>query len=316
MKTVSKMLFGSVVLACCNSTDLFGNPTSDDVLDVPPDGIVNVQVNEAPTKFQFVVRGDEISYPVLNSDIAESLKLRSNIFANLFGIEARVGPVSIPGHTAKVSFTINGKNENRRALWFDQPISSNSSGSLSPETVPQSKVILHIGEKKDHAQVSSVPLQSDDHNIGTSIKVGEKDVFVRFNPLRQHSIASAGTAQVMVSVYKGQWSGEEGSEMIDFGIARPVRELSLSVPLKVGGVSISKMLVRDFRQVTGVAEKNIQNDADPNEVVLPEVSVTAQNSKTKPVYNLTLGRDVLGQCDSVSFDKTSKQIQLSCAPLQ
>ena len=304
----------AAAILCSYSVTSSGKSLQDSVLDVPPDGIVAVQINRSSTIYRFEMRGDGISYPVLNPELAENLKLRSNIFGNLLGIQANVGPIAIAGHTGKVDVAFDGQEETLRALWFERPIAPQSDGSLGPGAVTQSIVKIHVAEGARSVQPSAVSLQTEDNRVGTNIEVGKTTIFVRFNPLRQHSIASAGAAQAIALAYKGQWSGEKGSDLIDFGITRPVRELSLSVPLKVGGLSISKLLVRDFGQVTGVSQESSQGNADPNEVVLPEVSVTAQSTKTKPAYNLTLGRDVLDGCESITFNKSTKQIQLACKP--
>ena len=132
-------------------------------------------------------------------------------------------------------------------------------------------------------------------------------------PSLEHSIATAGAGQALALSAQGKWSGEQEMATIDFGVSRPAREMTLSEPIDIGGLRVSKFLVRDSSRLTSVGELDSQaENIDPNEVVLPTVVVTAQTSGSKPTLRITLGRDALQECASVTFDKASSQIELAC----
>lgn len=286
---------------------------SGNILEVGPDGAVNCEINGLTAKLLF--RGDGLAYPILNPDTPEKFKLRSNIFANAFGIEARVGSISVPGHTGKAKFEFSGQKESRRALWFDRPVAAGFDGSLGPDTVPQAQVKITTGNNVAQTRTTQLALQVEDSRVGTSVNVGASSLFVMFNPLIEHSIATAGAGQALALSNQGKWSGAPEMVVIDFGVSRPVRELTLAEPIHLGDLRISRLLVRDHTRLTAVDDMDSQTkDMDPSEVVLPTVVVTAQTNSSKPLLRVTLGRDALQGCTSIAFDKASKQIELNCAP--
>lgn len=288
-----------------------GHPLPTDILDVGRDGSVDVQINGFPAKME--VRGDGISYPVLNPDVAETCKLRANIFGNVFGIEAKVGSIAISGHTAKAKLSIMGRTDTHRVLWFDRAIVQDLAGSIGPNAIPQSLVRLNVSAAIAQPKVTSLPLQIEDGRVGTTIRLDQTSVFVMFNPLSPRTIASAGAGQVIATTQTGKWTGAQESIAVNFGIERPVRELALSNPIRLGDLVISSLLVRDNSRVTGVSEANTATGSvDSNEVTLPAVNVTAETKGPKPSYQLTLGRDVLDQCTSITFNKLSGHIDLNC----
>lgn len=290
----------------------YGMRAKADTLNVGQDGLINATVNGHPAKL--LVRGDWMSYPTLNPDATEKFGIRSNVFASTLGIQAVVGTTTIPGHTGKAKFLIDGRESNLRALWFDKPAASQLDGVVGPAGLAPSEIRLNTGVKVEHPTLSSVPIQVNNNKIGTQITIDQTPVFVMFNPLREHTIASAAAGQAISAMHGGKWTGSSHTETADFGIERPVRELALATPIEVGALRIQKMLVRDYSRVSGVTEDSTAQDAqDPSEVTLPAVTVTADTkSKIKPHYYLTLGRDVLGQCDSITFNKATNRIDLSC----
>ncbi len=232
----------------------------------------------------------------------------------MIGIQAIVGTTIIPGHTGKAKFLIDGRESNLRALWFDKPAASQLEGLAGPNALAQSVIRLNTGVAVEHPTVFSLPIQVNNNKVGTQITVDQTPIFVMFNPLREHTIASAAAGQVISAAHGGRWSGTSNTEATDFGIDRPVRGLSLATPIDIGALRIQTMLVRDYSRVSGVEEGGASASAlDPSEATLPAVVVTADTkSKVKPLYYLTLGRDALGHCGSITFNKDANRIELSC----
>jgi hypothetical protein len=307
----NQLCFASALFVALTMT-AYSRPTSADALDVSKDGIIDAQINGYPIKLQ--VRGDWISYPTLNPDAIQRLGIRSNIFANMLGIQAVVGTTVIAGHTGKAKFLIEGKEINERALWFDRPAAPQLEGMIGPASLPQSQIRLNTGIEIEHAAPFSVPMQIYNNRVGTQMSIDGTPVFVMFDPLRQYTIASAAAGQVISNKYGGNWSGASSTDAGDFGIDRPVRTLNLANPIEIGSLHIQKMLVRDYSRVKGITDDGATQDIlDPNEVTLPPVTVTANvKSKVKPLYYLTLGRDALDHCANITFNKGTNQIEFTC----
>ena len=96
----------------------YGQQACADVLDVGPDGVLAVRINDTPAKLQ--VRGDWISYLTLNPDATERLGVSSGMFSSMVGIQATVGTTVISGHTGKAKFAVDSKETKERVLWFDK----------------------------------------------------------------------------------------------------------------------------------------------------------------------------------------------------
>jgi hypothetical protein len=101
----------------------------------------------------------------------------------------------------------------------------------------------------------------------------------------------------------GRWNGAPGRSVIVFGIERPVRPLALATPLAIGPLAVVQLGVRtgDGGSAAGIREAD-----DPDEVLVA-------GGKARPDRDrLILGRDQLGRCSSLVFDKPRRAIRLTC----
>lgn len=178
---LSMAAYAAVMLLMAPTVRATGDLPSSSVLEVGPDGIVACEINEQPARLQF--RGDGLSYPVLNPDAPKKFKVRSNIFADALGIEARIGATTIPGHTGKAKFSFEGQRDSRRALWFDRVITVGLDGGIGPDAIPQARVTIATGNNVAITRTIYLPSHVEDNRVGTSVKIGSSDIFVMFNTL-------------------------------------------------------------------------------------------------------------------------------------
>jgi hypothetical protein len=122
------------------------------------------------------------------------------------------------------------------------------------------------------------------------------------------SLATAGAAVRIVNLHDGRVGGETAPAIIAFGIGRPVRNMRLGTPLRIGPLAISELGVStaDFGNASAILEEG----GDPDEVI-----VTGDRRRNRNRDRLSIGADQLGHCSSLVFDKRARKIRLSCAQI-
>ncbi len=142
-----------------------------------------------------------------------------------------------------------------------------------------------------------------------TLDVGGEPLRVRFDPGQPRTIANAGAGKRLATLFGGTLSGTATPAIIAFGIARPVRTLTLDRPFPVGHLQLNALAIRvaDGGSAADIPEVDAPKD-DPDEVV-----VVAKGKRDPKRDRLTLGADVLSRCSSILFDKPAAQVRLSCA---
>ena len=94
---------------------------------------------------------------------------------------------------------------------------------------------------------------------------------------------------------------------IAFGIARPVRRMTLTTPFVIGPMALNALHVRvsDYGNAATIRDADVT--PDPEEII-----VTGKAKRDPSRDRLSIGRDALEQCSSITFDKPAKRIRLSC----
>jgi hypothetical protein len=268
-------------------------------LVVDPSGIIPVLINGSAVKMHMVAHG--VSYPVLNPDAAERLTLKGGFFA----AQAQIGPVKIPGKYAKVKTTISGVETKSRLLWFEKPVVSDADGMLGPESVPQTRVTFMLRAPAPNETSYSLPLITQNALVGSSIQAGGKTIFVQWHLQRARSLVTAAAANDLATSHGARLEGAAVPEDIAFTVKRPIRPLVLAQPLMVGPLKIKTLYARisDYGSVANVPD----DQKDDSEII-----VTAQSKTSRAKRSLIVGLSDLQSCSSLTFDKSARQVILSC----
>jgi hypothetical protein len=141
------------------------------------------------------------------------------------------------------------------------------------------------------------------------IIIGGQPVRIRFDPYHPRTTVTANAASLIAEAQRGTLTGSAEPVEIAFGIARPVRTMTLATPLAVGPLLLSTIGVRtsDVGSAAAIPEADAA-PPDPDEIV-----VTAKGKRDPKRDRLTLGADLLDRCSAIVFDKPAKQISLTCA---
>jgi hypothetical protein len=208
--------------------------------------IVVAQINGHPVRLRVNPGYEGI---VLNRDVAERIGLKRSIWEN----DVLVGPVRMEGETGVAPVTIGTATDTRRIIWFDKNITTVADGIINMAHLPYEQVTLQLREERLGEADIVLPTTPDGFwSITHHQQVGERRIEVRFGLDIPRTVVTASTGAQLAQLHGGAWAGEAFPHVIGFFVERPVRPMTFSRPVTLGGLSFSQALVRgsDFRGAT------------------------------------------------------------------
>jgi hypothetical protein len=204
--------------------------------------------------------------------------------------------------------TIAATSSERRILWWDRDIVTGADGIVSMADVPFDAVTLRLAEPRNGERRLQLRLDYEQASgLTHRLRLGAQDVVAVISLNKPQSMATAAAGALIAEMNEGSWTGDAREQPISFGVVRPVRPLALGRPLPIAGLNLRSLLVRT-QDNRGTMVLPPDAAADPDEVV-----VTALTGRQRPRYLLTLGRDWLSTCSSLSWDNRTRIMTLSCA---
>lgn len=277
-----------------------GSTTLQDVV-IPLDGKIRMKING--TEKVVLAAPDGPAYPTMTAAEASRLGVKPDFLGSMVNIKVTVGNTVLTAATGYIR--VGDAEEKRRALWFASAMVPNGDIVFGPDAFTADRVTFTLNPGVAATRSISLPMQSESGLTGTYHAIGDRQIFFYFSSRFAASIATAGAAQALAGAFDGTLRGGAYSLPILFGVNRPVRHLTLSKELKLGGLPISHIDARisDYGNVGAIPD----DQADPNEIV-----VTAGSKSKKQLLRLAVGRDDLSECASITFDRKAKSIVLRC----
>lgn len=276
---------------------------SDDNFFVEPNAVVAASINSRPAQLLF--RGVGSSVPILNPKSADVFGIKPAFIRS--GINFRVGPVRVNGRNGVATYEIGGRKQKRRVGWFERDIAPGYDGLLGPMAITHPIVTMRLREPKPGEQVITLGLSTFGY-LGAGVVLRPKPLTIlQFDPFTPTTIANAPFANEVAGPLRGHFVGEIRSRVIALGVTRPVRTLQFEVPFAFGAFRISRTDVR--MQDWGGTDSIPDTAPDPDEII-----VSAVDKNDKRLRFIIAGADALNNCSSITFDKTKRQIRLSCTP--
>jgi hypothetical protein len=296
---LNKLIFGALAAAS------FASPAAaaDLVLDASNGFTIPVEIRRQTVNLR--VDLETSGYPIFNPATAARLGFRGS----LFGARAVVGPVRLSGEQNGAKFRIAGVERSYRFAFFDRDIVEGADGIISPHELPYDNVVFRLGAERP-GEVTTV-LQLEFNRPGGlyfPLVLGERTLAVEFSLLQPFSLATASSGAHLAATLGGAWTGEARDGLIKFGVTRPLRPMRLERPLELGSFRLSNLLVRtaDHRGNFQLPPDAAQ---DPDEIV-----VTANVQRQRARLFMTVGRDRLSACSSLSYASATKTLTLRCLP--
>ncbi|OYQ32002.1 hypothetical protein CHU93_04000 [Sandarakinorhabdus cyanobacteriorum] len=181
-----------------------------------------------------------------------------------------------------------------------------SDGVIGLPLLPHDRVTLRLrpatsadGSQNLPARIGRSDAWGFDWLLG---KAGELDVEI--HPLRATSVISAAAASALAAVGDGRLVGGVSRVTISFGAARPVRRLELARPVAIANLVVQGGLVRLY---DWAGRTNLPPEAQAE----TELAVVGKRGRQGAWRNIKLGRDVLGACASIGWQRDAERPQLS-----
>ncbi|MGY2734251.1 hypothetical protein [Sphingomonas sp. UYP23] len=219
-------------------------PVPDSVYTVRDDGVVAASVDRAPGTLR--IDPGAPALPILTKPFA----LTAGLKPGMFGLQYKVGPSAVRGVTAVTHLTVDGMPVRRRVGWFDTPYAAGPDGVIGPGGLPAPVVRFELHPPRLGERTLDLPLVDGGALIGNwgglfgEIIVGGVPMRVRFDLHHRLSLASAGAAQRIAAAQGGALTGPIDQAEIAFGIARPVRRMTLATPFAIGPLALNELHVR------------------------------------------------------------------------
>lgn len=267
--------------------------------DVSGEGVVSGSVNGVPVRFR--IEPGAAAMPALTRETATRAGLRPG----WFGVEMRIGPTRLDGHTAVARLVLSGMELKHRVVWFDQSYATPIDGVVGPGGLRERVVRFQLRVADPGERTAVLPLVSSRWGPSVArLQLPDGPITVRFDPHVPRSTATAGAAVRIAAQFGGALAGPPSGTPIIFGITRPVRTMRLSRPLPIGPLQVDVLAARvaDYGSTAGIADR----DADPDEVVV------VGGRRGKEDDRIVLGADWLARCSAIVFDGSARSIRLSC----
>ena len=269
---------------------------------VEPNATIEAIFNGQPARL--LVRGVGSTVPLLNPQSADKFGLKPAFIHSNIGF--RVGPTRVNGRNGKARYVIGGREQKRRIGWFQRDIAPGYDGLLGPLAFSHPIVTMRLRARAQGEQVITRGLATFGY-LGAGVVLRLKPLtIVQFDPFSPTTVANAMMANELAGSLRGHFVGEVHPRMIALWVSRPVRTLRFETPLTFGPLRIDRTEVR--MQDTGSTNSIPDQAPDPDEII-----VSALSKNDKRLRYIILGADALRNCSSITFDKATRQIRLSCA---
>lgn len=243
-------------------------------------------------------------YVIVNRSAARRIGLRPTLLGGLYAL---VGPVSLDGNSKAATLTHQGRSVRKRFAWLDTDFIEGADGLISPAALPYERVIFELQPEAPGEVTSSFAMTySTEYGLLFPMQVGGQAIEFQFSTLKPGSMATAAAGAHIAEAQGGAWAGEAISQLIEYGVHRPVRPLDLQRPLAIGWLPLGDFLVRTS---DNLGNRNLPSEpsADPREII-----VTGTRNRQNALYMLTLGLDALRGCSRIVYERPPHRLTLRC----
>jgi hypothetical protein len=213
---------------------------------------------------------------------------------NLYGIEPRGLPKSsLP------------------AIWVDKPIAGDADGVLPLSVLKADRIVLELGPQAPGSKVYTMTRK----NSGSAMmraRIADEMVDVSLELNAPDTVMNARAAALLGAAGLVKRGGQVGYWRPFPGVALPFERLKpvagatlLGLPLRQPGARVTEAQARAIDAQAKAGTSTAEDDDDT-------ITVTASRKKGRGPWIL-IGRDVLGSCSRIEFDRPGAKWHLTCA---
>jgi hypothetical protein len=194
-------------------------------------------------------------------------------------------------------------------IWVDKPIADDAEGVLPVSVLKTDTVVIDLGPQAPGSRVYTLA-RPDKGEVGMKARVGDETIRVAFELNSPDTVMNARAAAALANAGLVRRNGGVGFWQPFPKMALPFERMTpvpgatlLGLPLGKPGVRITESQAKELGARAGTSTADDDEDA---------ITVTASRKKGRDPW-LLIGRDVLGQCSRIVFDRPGKTWQLTCA---
>lgn len=269
-------------------------------IELPANGraIVRAELDGKPVTLRVDLDGPRLV--MLNPAAAARLGLKEGLLSKIAALKPRVGAVKLRARIARKPLVIAGKRSGVYAVWFERDYAPGVDGVISAALLPYD-VVRFRGDAPLTGRTSTVPVKIDWGGISTSSTLGAVTTRASMSLSRPQSATSATGGQLFERNAGAVRVGGVRDVEIAFGIPGPMQRYRLPRPATIGAVRLSEVDVRTTRGAP-------TDDPDPDEIV-----VQAKSKKPPSLIILSVGREALASCGSITFDRRARTLGFDCS---
>lgn len=271
--------FAAAFLLCPNFAAANAQSNDPNMISLSGDYIVTGVMDGQP--ISLVVDGTSPDKPLLNPGYAKKSILASGVRIGQFS----VGPTILPVWAAETDLIFDGIDWRQSVIWSDRQYVKNADGGIGPNGIPYKIVKLELRPPVENEKIYTFPM-IEGEKAASQMVFGDKSVDIIFSHRADKTVATPQAAAAIAAELGGKYGKITENIAIAFDVERPTQSLQLAQTLDIVGKKLATL--------QAIVDDAAHSDDDH--------------------YLLTIGRDDLDHCSSLSFDNVAKEIRLSCRP--
>ncbi len=321
---IANILRTGVAASVLVSSVALAGDTVTAIRDVPVGGMIAATIDGKPVTLRVDPAAPGLVF--VTTAVAERLALKGGALGLGYSVGGQgamqattVRPMTFGTNAVKrrIGFPSRKHETKGKAAdprWVGRPYADVGDGTIGPASLPEPVVRILLNAPRAGERTVALPMVDGGGLLGklsgtfAQITIGGQPIRVRFDPYHPRTTVTANAATLIAQAQRGTLAGLTAPVEIAFGIARPVRMMTLATPLLVGPLALSSLGVR----TTDVGNAAAIPDADAPPPDPDEIVVVAKGKRDANRDRLTIGADLLDRCSAIVFDKPAKQIRLTC----
>ncbi len=321
---IANILRTGVAASVLVSSVALAGDTVTAIRDVPVGGMIAATIDGKPVTLRVDPAAPGLVF--VTTAVAERLALKGGALGLGYSVGGQgamqattVRPMTFGTNAVKrrIGFPSRKHETKGKAAdprWVGRPYADVGDGTIGPASLPEPVVRILLNAPRAGERTVALPMVDGGGPLGklsgtfAQITIGGQPIRVRFDPYHPRTTVTANAATLIAQAQRGTLAGLTAPVEIAFGIARPVRMMTLATPLLVGPLALSSLGVR----TTDVGNAAAIPDADAPPPDPDEIVVVAKGKRDANRDRLTIGADLLDRCSAIVFDKPAKQIRLTC----
>lgn len=210
----------------------------------------------------------------------------------------RINPQGLPSSTVP-------------AIWVDKPIAGDADGVLALSALKADRIVIDLGPAATGSRQYTLT-RPDKGSVMMRARLSDEKIAVALELNSPDTVMNARAAAALIAAGLVKRSGQVGFWRPFPGVALPFERLTplpgaqvLGLPLVRPAVRITEAQARQLDAQAKAGTSTSEDDADT-------VTVTASRKKGRGPWIL-VGRDVLGDCSRIVYDRPGKTWGLTCA---